>query len=244
MTSPDHQPASDPRRVRPYAMTGGRAVHRRGLRPPPPSPRRHPRPGRRHGRRALGHGPPADPRWRPSRPGPAGAGAGRAADHLTDKGLWTGRADQVEAHRRAVQLVRAPVEGALSLPIQVAFELLGAGLAGLVPRAPSKQLPNWRKSLTLVAKKAPILAAQSSPITSASVPATRPATAWPRLSACPPVGPDDPHDAKARATRPRRAPSGANRINTTRTRATTPMTSAAVPMPLRRGRARQHPRTP
>jgi hypothetical protein len=182
MTSPDHQPASDPRRVRPYAMTGGRAVHRRGLRPPPPSPRRHPRPGRRHGRRVLGHGPPADPRWRPSRPGPAGAGAGRAADHLTDKGLRTGRADQVEAHRRAVQLVRGPGGGCL---VATRSSCSAQASRAWSPRAPSKQLPNWRKSLTLVARKAPILAAQSSLITSASVPVTRPATAWPRLSACP-----------------------------------------------------------
>jgi hypothetical protein len=85
MTSPDEQPASDPRRVRPYAMTGGRTrpthddleietlvsttstgdqppkltveqrhrrplprhlVHRRGVRTSPPSPWRHPCPGR------------------------------------------------------------------------------------------------------------------------------------------------------------------------------------------------------
>jgi Protein of unknown function (DUF742) len=124
MTTPDDQPmAPGRRRVRPYAMTGGRTrpthddleiealvsttsigeqtakltVEQRAIAALchdilsiaevsaqlhlPPG--RHPGPGWRHGRPEPGHRPPARPSWRPSRPGPAGAGAVRAAHHLT-----------------------------------------------------------------------------------------------------------------------------------------------------------------
>jgi hypothetical protein len=54
------------------------------------------------------------------------------------------------------------METASSLPIQIAFEPLGAGFAGLVAAGAVQAAADCRKSLTLVAKNAPILAAKNS----------------------------------------------------------------------------------
>src|ERR687898_378658 len=109
------------------------------------------------------------------------------------------------------------------------------------PTASSMQRPKSLKSLTWVANQVPMLIVRKTPTSRAMPPVTSPATAWPRLSASPRLARMRPRMPNSTASRPRNAPRGENSRSTTSVRATTPSTSAVVPMPLRRGRAAAWP---
>src|SRR5918994_1129091 len=104
------------------------------------------------------------------------------------------------------------------------------------PTASSMQRPKLLKSLTWVANQVPMLMVRKTPTSRAMPPVTSPATAWPRLSASPRLARMRPRMPNSTASRPRNAPRGENSRSSTSVRATTPRTSAVVPMPLRRGR--------
>ena len=142
---------------------------------------------------------------------------------------------------RAVQLVRGPsaaqMERASSLPIQIAFEPLGAGLAGLVTAGAVQAATELPEVVDVGGEEGPDTGREEQADHQRQRPGHQASHGLAAVVGLPPVGPDEPHDAQDQGHQAEEAPRGANRINTTRTRATTPMTSAAVPMPLRRGRA-------
>jgi hypothetical protein len=102
------------------------------------------------------------------------------------------------------------------------------------PTAWSMQRPKSLKSVTWVANQVPMLIVKNTPSSRAMPPVTSPATAWPRLSASPRLARMRPRMPNSTASRPRSAPRGENSRSSTRVSATTPMTSAVVPMPFRR----------
>jgi hypothetical protein len=105
------------------------------------------------------------------------------------------------------------METASSLPIHTAFEPLGTGLAGLVAAGAIQAAAELAEVVDVGGEEGPDTGGEEQPDHQPQAPVTRPATAV----GLPPVGPDEPTRRKTRATRPRRAPRGANRINTTRT---------------------------
>jgi uncharacterized protein (DUF1684 family) len=106
------------------------------------------------------------------------------------------------------------------------------------PTALSMHRPKRWKSSTWVENQVPMLIVTTTPISRARPPVTSPVTAWPRLSASPRLARTRPTMPSTTANRPRNAPRGENSNSSTSTSATTPITRAATPMPLRRPAAR------
>src|SRR5215203_4927834 len=115
------------------------------------------------------------------------------------------------------------------LPIQIAFELLGAGLAGLVAAGAVQAAAELPEVVDVSGEEGPDTGREEQPDHQRQRPGHQASHGLAAVVGLPPVGPDEPHDAQDQSHQAEEGAERANRINTTRTRATTPMTSAAVP---------------